>query len=219
MSELKKLRRKNRTNTGVSVFPSWSNTPTTDTGVISKRHRWADSNNYNSSFAIPATTEMLIGGGSKDHIVFFRGTDQIREVHILKNNVYALKRESKDLGYPFPKAFIVKGTTALKEKDPYDLNRKAENFGYPAPKPITLNRSSYFINLLKELFSVNLEFVNPSPDGGVIIEFYESGVYFLIEFFDDGDIVLLRRDEENTKTWDFTSSNQVLIQLKEYLLQ
>lgn len=54
------------------------------------------------------------------------------------------------------------------------------------------------LNVLK--FSV--DFINPSQDGGVILELNRHGHYYLIEFFNDGDIVLLKRNGENREVFD-----------------
>ena len=41
--------------------------------------------------------------------------------------------------------------------------------------------------------------VSPSPDGGVMIEKITSNNYFLIEFYNDGDIVFLKRKPDGQR--------------------
>lgn len=62
--------------------------------------------------------------------------------------------------------------------------------------------------------NIALDFINPSHEGGVIIEFTSGGSYFLIEIFNDSDIVLLKRDGDNRVAYDLEENN-IISTLKE----
>jgi hypothetical protein len=78
---------------------------------------------------------------------------------------------------------------------------KAHTLGLDVPSYKVLYTASLTLEKLNELkFSV--DFINPSQDGGVILELNRHGHYFLIEIFNDGDIVLLKRNGENREVFD-----------------
>ena len=51
------------------------------------------------------------------------------------------------------------------------------------------------------------DFINSSQEDSLIIEFTAGGNYHLVEFFSDGEIVLLIKGDSGTDAWDLTSSN------------
>lgn len=50
--------------------------------------------------------------------------------------------------------------------------------------------------------SIEVSFVNPSHEGGVVIEFYLNNTYYLIEIYNDKDLVFLIKEKDNTRAYD-----------------
>lgn len=50
--------------------------------------------------------------------------------------------------------------------------------------------------------SIEVSFVNPSHDGGVVIEFYLNDTYYLIEVYNDKDLVFLIKEKDSTRAYD-----------------
>lgn len=59
--------------------------------------------------------------------------------------------------------------------------------------------------LLKK--GVKPKFINPSIEGGIVVEFENKGIYYMAEIDNEDDIVFLIRDEERTKAFDLTPEN------------
>lgn len=57
--------------------------------------------------------------------------------------------------------------------------------------------------------------LSPSPEGGVMFEFYrDDGTYYLIEIYNDGDFVFLKRNlsgESEAFDYDFKSLIQEIL--------
>lgn len=81
----------------------------------------------------------------------------------------------------------------------------AESLGIQLPYPnecLPDETIDYLQNL-----GITPDFINPTQEGGLMIEFQAEGVYHMVEFFSDGDIVFLKRGAKATEAWDLTSSN------------
>lgn len=77
----------------------------------------------------------------------------------------------------------------------------AKKLGFDVPNDEVINLAySTLENIERYYFSIL--FINPSSDGGIIIELNRAGIYYLIELFNDGDIVFLKRDGENREVFD-----------------
>ena len=54
---------------------------------------------------------------------------------------------------------------------------------------------------------VKPKFINPSIEGGIVVEFKNKGIYYMAEIDNEDDIVFLIRDEKRTKAFDLTPEN------------
>ncbi|GEM_PF-3928497 len=79
--------------------------------------------------------------------------------------------------------------------------RKAGEFEMEIPNQKVLNLTN---SVLKKIISQGflIDFINPSVEGGIILELDRYGIYYLIEFFNDGDIVFLKRNGDNREVFD-----------------
>ncbi|NVJ46462.1 MAG: hypothetical protein HWE07_05015 [Cytophagia bacterium] len=98
-----------------------------------------------------------------------------------------------------------KSTSGLKdtilERQVEETIEKAKVLGIDSPGKDTLELSSLvFMKLKNQDFSI--DFINPSREGGVILESSKDGTYYLFEFFNDGDIVFLKRNGQNREVFD-----------------
>ncbi len=78
---------------------------------------------------------------------------------------------------------------------------KAKILGVDCPKKDVIEFSSIVFDKLTEQGFI-FDFINPSKEGGVILESSKDGVYYLFEFFNDGDIVFLKRNGQNREVFD-----------------
>jgi hypothetical protein len=62
------------------------------------------------------------------------------------------------------------------------------------------------INWIKTVFNIDPTFKNPMPDNGFMIEYIIGDKYIMLEFYQDGENVLLTREVNGKmiKAWDFT---------------
>lgn len=51
------------------------------------------------------------------------------------------------------------------------------------------------------------DFINPTQDNSLMIEFKVDGIYHMAEFHTDGDIVLLKKSSDELEAWDLRSGN------------
>jgi hypothetical protein len=91
------------------------------------------------------------------------------------------------------------------------VQHKIKNVEFEKPNLEIMEISKNIIKKLS-LKNVNLDFVNPSHDGGMIIEFQLKNTYHLIELFNDGDIVLLKRNIDTKKREVFDLDEKSLTQ-------
>lgn len=82
---------------------------------------------------------------------------------------------------------------------------KAVKMGIVGPCQWSLDRGKDLIKLLDK-FDIKTEFVNPSHDGGLVVEFFKRQTYYLVEIYNDEDIVFLKRAEKR-EAWDLTEDN------------
>ena len=78
--------------------------------------------------------------------------------------------------------------------------------GRPLPKIEVSDRAEALLYALLRK-GIRPKFINPSVEGGIIVEFENKGVYHMAEIDDEDDIVFLIRDEEKTKAFDLTPEN------------
>ena len=96
--------------------------------------------------------------------------------------------------------------TAIANRSVSRLNRKALELEVESPSGWAIDVSK---KIIKHLAAKNaqVEFLNPSQDGGVVLEFTISDTYLLIEVFNDKDIVFLKRKNKNRDVYDATEKN------------
>lgn len=76
------------------------------------------------------------------------------------------------------------------------------------PNGSSINVAKQIIGFLHEKLDELL--VSPSPDGGVMLELQENGHYFLIEIFNDGDIVYFKRSADGKReSYDVTTEEVI----------
>ena len=64
----------------------------------------------------------------------------------------------------------------------------------PPPSPLAIRLALQIVSHGTP-YDILPDAVGPSPDGGIMLEFRAGGKYFLIDIYNDGDIVLLRENE------------------------
>lgn len=62
--------------------------------------------------------------------------------------------------------------------------------------------NSYTILSYLDSFNINVDFINPIGEGGIIIEFHKNGIYHMFEVYNDSDLVLLKRDGDKREVFD-----------------
>lgn len=101
--------------------------------------------------------------------------------------------------------FLIKKLTLQKTGEM--LTTRALESNFKAPNFWAVEHAQRALDLLNSK-NISQEFLNPSPEGGIIIEFYNNDNYYLIEFFNDEEVVFLKRDPNKRRsTWDLTSNN------------
>lgn len=83
------------------------------------------------------------------------------------------------------------------------------------PSEWVLDVSFHILDYIKGK-SIPVEFVNPSHDGGIVIEVYKNAEYHLLEVYNDKDIVYLIKAKEGTRVYD-TNKNDILTFLEKFL--
>ena len=86
-----------------------------------------------------------------------------------------------------------------------NARNRAMKMNITSPEQWSLDRGNDLLRLLQRL-NIKTEFVNPSHEGGLVVEFLKSDAYYLVEIFNDEDIVFLRRANERM-AWDLTEDN------------
>jgi hypothetical protein len=86
------------------------------------------------------------------------------------------------------------------------VKRNAKIDDRPLPKQEVVNRAKALLySLLQE--EIKPKFINPSVDGGIIVEFENKGIYYMTEMDNEDDIIFLIRDEKKTRAFDLNSEN------------
>ena len=76
----------------------------------------------------------------------------------------------------------------------------------PMPKIEVFDRTEALLCALLRK-GIRPNFINPSVEGGVIVEFENKGIYYMAEIDNEDDIVLLIRDKERTKAFNLSPEN------------
>ncbi len=67
-----------------------------------------------------------------------------------------------------------------------------DSYGSEPPNETSINRALQALQILRN-HRVFPEMVNPSSDEGIVFEFFRGDRYYLFEFYNDGDLIFLRR--------------------------
>lgn len=87
------------------------------------------------------------------------------------------------------------------------LVKKAREMEFNLPNTAIKNTAQDFLASLLD-YPHEISFINPIPEGGVMIEFRKDGVYNVLEFYNDGDIVFVNRTSDGKmKAWDLNKDN------------
>lgn len=86
------------------------------------------------------------------------------------------------------------------------LKRNATVNGFPLPNERTLELTSDLIKSLRQK-KLTPQFVNPSPEGGAIVEYFNEGKYLIVEIINNGEIALVRKSDNNTEAFDLEEAN------------
>lgn len=65
-------------------------------------------------------------------------------------------------------------------------------------------------DLLAEL-GIEPNYILPTADGGLSIEFQHNGTYHLIEFMQTGEIAFLKKKDRRIDAWDLTTDNYLSV--------
>ena len=91
---------------------------------------------------------------------------------------------------------------------------KKSKFIEDKPNQSSIYHAKKILNRLYDLGFDSLNIV-ASPEGGVMLEFIEDDIYHLIEIYNDGDFVFLRRKGTDRSAYDFDSFENLLIFLSD----
>ena len=78
-----------------------------------------------------------------------------------------------------------------------------DSFGSKPPNVTSINHAQHALRMLRH-HRIFPEMVNPSSDEGIVFEFFRGDRYYLFEFYNDGDIVFLRREGDERKAEDIS---------------
>jgi len=81
------------------------------------------------------------------------------------------------------------------------LGKNWDSYGAEPPSEIAIGHALDALGLFygRGVLSMN---VSPSSDEGIVLEFFVEGKFHLIEFYNDGDIVYVRRDDGQSYVFD-----------------
>jgi len=79
------------------------------------------------------------------------------------------------------------------------------------PKPRQLSKcTSWLASKILAQYKKRPTFINATFDGGIMLEYYlENKLYVMLEFFDDGDIVVLTKEHGIRNTYSFTNIGEI----------
>ena len=80
-----------------------------------------------------------------------------------------------------------------------------DSFDTEPPSKIAIKNAIFALKLTRKHFILP-ERVNASADEGIIFEFLKGDKYYLIEFYNDGDIVYLKRENTKSEAFDITNA-------------
>jgi hypothetical protein len=83
---------------------------------------------------------------------------------------------------------------------------EASKYGIEPPNEGVKNEAFRFLARLNN-YSLTADYINPSHDGGIIIEFTKDNIFCVLEIFNDNDVVFLMRENNSRKVWDLNNSN------------
>ncbi len=84
---------------------------------------------------------------------------------------------------------------------------KSNQFNIEPPSELVKKYASNFLLKLSTNYSINAHFVNPSHNGGIIIEFNKENIFSIVQIFNDEDVVVLIRSNNKRKAWDLNLNN------------
>ena len=122
----------------------------------------------------------------------------IEETHINTHHVERDKPHTSSSGY-YPQFIWIKDKLNI-------VRSNAAVDGRLSPKREVFDRTGTLLYaLLKK--GVKPKFINPSIEGGIVVEFENKGIYYMAEIDNEDDIVFLIRDEERTKAFGLNPEN------------
>jgi hypothetical protein len=83
---------------------------------------------------------------------------------------------------------------------------EADRYGVEPPNDAVKNEAFKFLTKLNN-YSLTADFINPSHDGGIIIEFTKENVFCVLEIFNDKEVVFLIRKDNIRKAWDLNHND------------
>ncbi len=84
-----------------------------------------------------------------------------------------------------------------------------DGYGAISPSHLSIYRANYFINI-SEKNGVKPSHIGPSAKGGISIKIENGGIHYIIEFYNDGDIVLLNKNESDVFVVELSPKNLVI---------
>jgi hypothetical protein len=83
---------------------------------------------------------------------------------------------------------------------------EANKYDIEPPSDAVRNQTFKFLTKLNN-YSLTADFINPSHDGGIIIEFKKEDNFCVLEIFNDQEVVFLIRNNNTRKAWDLNHNN------------
>lgn len=93
----------------------------------------------------------------------------------------------------------------LKEKILAFKDINLNHIDFDLPNDIAIENSYNSLLYLISSKNIKPDMINISPEGGIIFEFFNSNKYYMLEFYNDADIVYLERDNtlNQRRVYDF----------------
>lgn len=88
--------------------------------------------------------------------------------------------------------------------DKVSIQRKAFKFGFEMPSEGSFSLASVAVGIIKKL-NGQIDHINPTEDGGILIEFYQKGIFHMLDIYNVGEIIYVK--DAQTKIVENISHN------------
>jgi len=88
--------------------------------------------------------------------------------------------------------------------DEVKIHQKAIKFGFEVPSKESFFLANAAVDIIKKL-NGQIDHLNPTEDGGILIEFYQKGIFHMLDIYNDGEIIYVK--DAQTKIVENISHN------------